>query len=274
MPLHFQSIIDEGRDPDYMAWLLTEGMDDIDSIFVSPDKFIHAQKNIIDSLSGVEIGKLIYTMKVDDEKQAVLVLDLDIILLNSETATIQINRLLEGSSDSNEYYEAETIEEGGHFELETVNRYTVEGNIEGSKRDVYLSAFPFELTVFPDMDAFNKYVGFSRVINVANTGIMVGGLSEKFIMPGGLFSDKKKPDDHYSMVVGRVRSFQDVRWEFGEYKLDFVIAKVDTALGRIPVAMGRSVFDLATLTEGSVIGMNADIKTDLSKPEDFTNTKP
>ena len=49
-----------------------------------------------------------------------------------------------------------------------------------------------------------------------------------------------------------------------------VIAHVDTALGCIPVAMGRDVFDLSALDVGSIIGMNADVKVDLSSSDDFT----
>lgn len=270
MPLHFQSITENDQRPEYLTWLLHEGMDRCESVFVSPDKYIHCRTKINDDFTGMEIGSIVYTLKVDEEKQAVLVLDLDIMLENADTTRIKFYTPLGGSSDSNEYYHAEAIEEGGHFELETVNRHAVDGEISDSERDVRICAFPFELTVFKDMDALNKYVGFTKVIDVANTGIKVGGLSPRFIMPGKAFSEDKKEDEHYSFVVGTVCSFSDVRWVFGDHTIDFVIAQVDTALGCIPVAMGRDVFDLSSLEVGSVIGMNADIKVDLSKPGDFT----
>ncbi len=267
MPLHFQSLT-EDQSSGFLAWLLTKGMDGCDSIFVSKDKYIHCRRKIFDSLTGRVIGHLVYTLKIDDEKKAIFALDLDIMLESADTCRIQLYDLLGGSSDSNEYYHAEA-EEGGHFEMETVNRHTVEGAISDSMREVRICAFPFELNVFKDMDALNRYVGFTKVIDVADTGIKVRGLSPKFIMPGQAFSKNKKEDEHYSFVVGTVCSFSDVRWDFGEYSLDFVIAQVDTALGCIPVAMGREVFDLSSLEVGSIIGMNADIKADLSKPGDF-----
>ena len=90
------------------------------------------------------------------------------------------------------------------------------------------------------------------------------------LCPVKLLRKTKKEDEHYSFVVGTVRSFSDVRWAFGDYELDFVIAHVDTALGCIPVAMGRDVFDLSALDVGSIIGMNADVKVDLSSSDDFT----
>ncbi|MBQ3216741.1 MAG: hypothetical protein IJB35_02875, partial [Oscillospiraceae bacterium] len=59
---------------------------------------------------------------------------------------------------------------------------------------------------------------------------------------------------------------------FGEAALPFVLAKVDTALGAIPVAMGREVFDLKELKAGCIVAMNADIKADLARDEDFMYT--
>lgn len=270
MPLHFQSITENDQSPEYLTWLLTKGMDSCESVFASPDKYIHCRKRINDEITGEGIGNVVYTLKVDDEKQAVLVLDLDIMLDSPEISRIKFYDLLGGSSDSNEYYHAEAVEEGGHFELETVNRHTVAGDLSDSERDVHICAFPFELTVFADMDLLNKYVGFTKVIDVADTGIKAGGLSPRFIMPGQAFKENKKEDEHYSFVVGTVRSYSDVRWAFGDYELDFVIAHVDTALGCIPVAMGRDVFDLSALDVGSIIGMNADVKVDLSSSDDFT----
>ena len=84
----------------------------------------------------------------------------------------------------------------------------------------------------------------------------------------------KNPDEHYSFLIGSVKSYSDVSWEFGEFKLDFVVATLDTALGNIPVAMSRDVFDLSALSVDSVIAMKADIKVDLSNAEDFTSREP
>ena len=64
-------------------------------------------------------------------------------------------------------------------------------------------------------------------------------------------------------------SYRDVEIAFGETVYPFVLAQVDTALGVIPVSMGREVFDLEDLQVGRIIAMNADIKADLAKDEDF-----
>ena len=269
MPLHLQSITDNDRHSKYIACLLTEVMDDYDSVFVSSDKFILIQKTINDVLTGAEIGKLVYTLKTDDEAQTIFIIDLDIMLEGAETTRLRFLELLEGSSDANEYYEAEITENGGHLEIETVNRHTVDGEIVGTEHEVRISAFPFKLNVFDDIIAFNRFAGFTEEIEVADTGFKVFGLSETFIMPGSLSSQNRKEDEHYSFLLGTVRSFSDVRWQFGENTLDFVLVYADTALGCIPVAMSRDVFDLSCLKAGSILAMNADIKADLSKPEDF-----
>ena len=89
-------------------------------------------------------------------------------------------------------------------------------------------------------------------------------------MPGGILGGNKEEDESYSFLLGKVLSWQDVRWMIGENALDFVIVWLDTALGEIPAAMGREVFDLSKLKEGAIIAMNADIKADLSNSKDFT----
>ena len=89
------------------------------------------------------------------------------------------------------------------------------------------------------------------------------------MMPGGMFNDKKKSDESYSFVVGKVVSYRDVEIAFGETVYPFVLAMIDTALGVIPVSMGREVFDLESLKVGCIVAMNVDIKADLARDENF-----
>ena len=154
-----------------------------------------------------------------------------------------------------------------------VHRHTIsDDSIEDCERKVRISVFPFELSVYKDMDAFNKWAGFGDGKEVGNTGLKVGGFSETFAMPGGMFKEKAD-DESYSFLVGRVKSFRDVQVSFGEISWDFVLANVYTALGTVPVAMGREVFDLSALEPEVIVAMNADVKADMSKPEDFTYPK-
>ena len=66
-----------------------------------------------------------------------------------------------------------------------------------------------------------------------------------------------------------IRSFSDVSIAFGEFNLPFVLAQVDTALGTVPVAIGKDVFNISNLKEDCIVAMEADVKVDLSRPEQF-----
>ena len=88
-------------------------------------------------------------------------------------------------------------------------------------------------------------------------------------MPGGMTNPNKRSDESYSFVVGRVASFKDVEVAFGKNVLPFVLTWMDTALGVIPVPMSREVFDLENLKVGCIIAMNADVKVDVAKDDDF-----
>ena len=272
MPLHLNSITNDNQKAEPLAWILQKGMDECDSVFVSEDnKYFHIRGNIIDRLSGEPIGKIVYTILHGDE--VLEIKDLDIVWNNSVPTMLQFNKLRDGSSDANEYYEAETVDEGQHLELETVNRHVVSEDIVNTKREAFISAFPFELNVFANIQAFNEWAGFKREITVGNTGFKVGGYSERFMMPGGMFNAKKKSDESYSFVIGTVKSYRDVEIAFGETVYPFVLAQLDTALGVIPVSMGRDVFDIEKIQEGCIIAMNADIKADFAKDEDFKYPK-
>lgn len=274
MPLHLNSIINDSQNSDLLAWFFQHGMDEYDSLFITDDKkYLHIQRSLVDMISSETIGRLIYTIKFNHERKALEVLDLDIVMDNSNGSLIRFIRLRAGSSDSNEYYEIETVGEEQHLEIETVNRHTEPKEILGTERKVYVSLFPFELSVYEDINAFNKWAGFSNPIESGKSGIKVHGLSERFCMPGGITNPNKKEDESYSFVVGRVKSFNDVAIQFGEYRLSFVLAKVDTALGLVPVAMGRDVFDLSKLKVGCIVAMNADVKVDVSEPSVFKRTK-
>ncbi len=268
MPLHLDSIMNDKMKRDVFAWVLQECMDGCDSLFLSEDKkFFHIRRNIIDGLSGDTIGKFIYTLLLGDN--VLEIKDIDIVWDNDKPTLLRFNLLREWSSGSNERYGVEAVNEGQHLEIETVNRHVVNKALVGTEREVFVSAFPFELNLYENIDAFNKWAGFKDPITVGGTDIMVHGFSPKFTMPSRMFGDAEEKNENYSFVLGEVVSFRDVEVTFGETVTSFVLAKVDTALGIIPVGMSRDVFNLEELEVGSIVAMNADIKVDLAKDEDF-----
>lgn len=271
MPLHLNSITNDEPNTEALAWILREGMDECDSVFVSDDQqFFHLRSKIIDKCTGQPIGRMVYTIKNGED--VLEIKDLDIVWNNDTATRLHFNRLRDGSSDANEYYEVENSDEQ-HLEIETVNRHVIPEELLNTERDVFVSAFPFELSVYQNIDAFNRWAGFKDEISVKGLDIKVGGYSDKFLMPGGLFNEKKKSDESYTFLIGTVLSYRDVEIAFGDASYPFVLAQVDTGLGVIPVSMGRDVFELEDLQVGSVVAMNADIKADLAKDGDYSFPK-
>ncbi len=261
MPLHLQSIMNDDQNQEPFAYLLSMSAKALDSVFVSKDKYIHAALPAIDEISGKAFGKVVYTMKVDDEKQLVFLIDADIVLNNPNTAKLRFPYLRGGSSDANEYYDAESVEDKIHLQIETVNRHMVEEELLDTEKEVRASVFPFELTVYDDIEAYNRSIGFHTQVQISGTEYKVHGFSDKFMMPGGLFHDEKD-NETYTFLLGTVTGLRNVKWRLDKQEICFVIAELDTAIGVIPAAMSRDVFDLSELAAGKVIAMNADIKVD------------
>ncbi len=268
MPLHFQSIIcaDENRKTELLMELLGESLDNVDSVFISGDNYIHSQKDLRDELSDTVFGRIVYTIKIGENAHEIL--DLDIVLNSDTRSSLQFLALREGSSDANEYYDAVAAENDGHLQIETVNRHTVEGELVDTEREVGICAFPFRLTVYEDIDSFNEAMG-CKDVRIEGLEMVFRGLSERFIMPANAISGKEADDESFTFMLGKVVSFRNVRWRLGKHVLDFLIVQLDTALGVIPAAMSRKVFDLSELKEGVIIAMYADIKADLAVPTDF-----
>lgn len=264
MPLHLNSITNESENADLLTWLIQKGMDEYDSLFITEDKkYFHIRSNIKDRISGQNIGRIVYT--IFHAGKALEIKDIDIVLNNPVPTRLLFNILKDASSDRNEYYEAETVNAGAPLELETVNRHIIPDDLLNTERDVYISAFPFKLSIFNDIKEFNTWAGFGNSITLNGTDFNVEGFSEKFIMPGGAFGN----NEIYTFIIGKVVSFRDVEIAFGETVLRFILVHADTALGTIPIAVGRDVFDTENICEGCIIAMNADIKADLGNDSDF-----
>ena len=267
MPVHFQSITRDDQDPELISAIVSETMKDARSFFVSEDRYLHVQADIKDDITGDVFGKVVFTEKIHESGESLEIKDIDIVLNNENRTKLRFLDIREGSSDANEYYDAAEAEEEGHLEIETVNRHCVKGELTGTEREVSICAFPFQLSVYEDIDAFNREVGFKDEGPSDDEVPSVKGLSEKFIMPGNTFNGGE--GDTYTFLLGTVKGYRDVIWTLGDRKLIFLIVWLDTALGVIPAAMSPEVFDLSSLKEGALIAMDADIKADLYDPDVF-----
>ena len=264
MPLHLNALTNHHQD-ELLAYLLQNGLDHAEDAIAGEDgRILHLANPVWDAASGERIGKFVFTLLIDDAHKAFEVIDLDMTLDGEETAELRFLKKLPPSSDANEYSDVETADRGIRLQIETVNRHFLTGDIVGTVQRVCACAFPFQLTVYDDMDALNEAAGFRQTVNVNGTDMSVGGLSSIFAAPGSLGGVGGSESDVYSLMIGIVREVRDVSVELGESTLDFVIVQLESALGLLPVAMGRDVFDLKKLAPGRAIMMNADVKSDFA----------
>lgn len=268
MPLHFDSITNDGA-MEAFSNIVSTVFDSCDSVFAASDKrhFI-ARSDMVDIKTGDIIGNYVFTIFCNEAEQTNELLDVDITFHSYTPTKLHFIKKLEGSSDANEYYEVETVDTEQHLEIETVNRYTVDGDIVDKNLPAYISVFPFELSVYKNIDVFNRKIGFKKRHPIGKTGLTTAGLSETFISPGSVMGAKDK-NEHFSFLIGTIVTLRDVCINIGGLKYDFVLAQVKTALGSVPVVMGRKVFDIRKARIGSIVAMRADVKADLSKTEDW-----
>ncbi|MBP3360906.1 MAG: hypothetical protein J6N52_08645 [Clostridia bacterium] len=259
MPLHLESITNK-ESSGIIAWILQNQLNECEDAFVTKDKLcIHCSKDIVDKVSQEKVGEYIFTIKTNLEKQANEILDVDIIFKNPSNAQIKLTEKLKPSSEANEYYNAET-EEGGHFQIETVNRYLIEDDLEGKIHNVNLSAFPFKLSLYDDMKALNTELGFAEEIKVGDTDLTVAGYSETFIATSDLFKADINSDETFSFVIGKITKLQNCRIEMNNEFCDFIIAQLNTAVGNLTTVINPDRYDIEGIAKGKIIGMQADIK--------------
>lgn len=181
MPLHLEALTRE-QSQENLSWILQKELQGISDAFAQSDKrYFLGSTPLFDKKTAKEIGKYVFTFFNNIEKQRNEILDLDIVLNNDIPVELSFDTKLEKSSNANEYYEAVTVENKQHLIVETVNRYVVEDEIEGKNIPIYASAFPYELTIFDDEKALNKFYGFENEVEVANTGMFVQGFAKDFI---------------------------------------------------------------------------------------------
>lgn len=268
MPIRFNAISNDSPSIPF-ANIVGPIFQECNGAYMAADK-IHfvGRSEMIDRKTGDLIGHYVYTMCIHPEESFHELLDVDIVLCAPAPTKLQFITKKAESSDSNEYYDVEIPNTAQRLLVETVNRYAIEGEVEGTEQDVYISAFPYKLSVYKNIDEFNKTMGFKKAHPIGKTGLKTGGLSSTFTAPGGALSSSDATSTG-SMVIGTVENFRDVSIDVGEVRYDFVLAQVSTALGSIPVAMGREVFDLRKLRKGKLVAMFADIKADMAKPDTF-----
>lgn len=266
MPLRLGALTEQNASDTFVS-ILGEKLQHINDAFAQSNKrYFLGSTPLTDEKTGKQIGKYVFTFFSNIEMQRNEILDIDIVLDNDSPVELSFSTRLKKSSDSNEYYEAVTVDTEQHLVVETVNRYVIESEIEKKNVSIYASAFPFELTIFDDERAFNEFCGFESAVEIANAGLFVHGLGTNFIAPSGAFGGKTNNDEApWSFVVGVVEAFSDVTIALGEHKHEAYIVYLNTAIGILPTLVGKEMFDTQKLSKGKIIGMNAYIKANFIK---------
>lgn len=263
MPVHFNSFIadkEEDLKTKLFSDIVTKYTENADKVFVTDDKTkIHMTSFFKDSHTGKAIGKVVITLIVRTDN--IELVDTDITLLSDNNTKLHFEEKLEESSEANEYYMVYDLEQERYFKVETVNRYSITEQIENTDRDVYLSAFPFQLDVFKNEKEMNDALGMGKEIDIPSIGKQVITMDPR-MMADGQAMGAKEP---CSFVIGEVTNFHDVEVNIAGNNIKFMIINLDTGIGSMPVAVNKENFDLRKLKKGSLIGMVADVKADLEE---------
>lgn len=262
--MHFNSFIadkEEDLRKKLFADIITKYIEKADNVFISADKTkIHMTTFFKDINTKKEIGKVVITLIVRPEN--IELVDTDIVLLSNHKTKLYFEEKLKESSEANEYYMVYELEQERHFDIETVNRYTIPEDIENKNIDVYLSAFPFQLDVFENEDEMNRTLGFSKEVDIPAVGKKIITMDPRMMSDGRFMT---KADEPCSFIIGEVTDFKNVEVNIADNNIKFTIIDLDTAIGNMPVAVHEENFDLSKLKKGVLIGMVADIKADLSE---------
>ncbi len=266
MPIHLDALTDKNN-TEIFAWILQNALQDVNDAFAAKKdgkKYALGSYPLSDQASGMEIGKIVFTFFINEAEKQSEVLDVDIVLNNQAPVKLLFDRMLSASSDSNEYYEAVTEENEQHLNVETVNRYAEPGEIEGTKQEVYASAFPFKLTIFDSLDALNEFFGFNKEIKVGGTDFTVQGLGANFICPGNILEDEED-EAPWSMIVGEIIAYREIRLAFGTETRDAYIIVLRTALGNLPTLVGKEIYETGSIGIHKIVGMHCYVKVNFVK---------
>lgn len=264
MPVHFNSFIDDKEEDlrkKLFSDIVTKYTEKADNVFVNDDKTkIHTTTFFKDIHTKKEMGKVVITLIVRPDN--IELVDTDIVLLSDHKTKLPFEEKLEESSEANEYYMVYDLDQEKHFDIETVNRYTISEDIENTEKEVYLSAFPFQLDVFQDEEEMNKTLGLGKEVDIPSVGKKVITMDPRMMSDGRVMTGANEP---CSFIIGEVTDFKDVEVNIADNNIKFTIIDLDTAIGNMPVAVHGENFDLSKLKKGALIGMLADIKADFSE---------
>lgn len=222
---------------------------------VSPDGVHFNSRCFVEdkSINGW-VGQIVYTLKVVDG--TLMLYDCDVVFSASKPVELMFEYKLPCSDEATEYYDAFLEETDHHFQIQTVNRYAVKGDIEGTKQKVYLSALPISFVVAKDMEKLNKELGFKPI---EKDGHVIKGFAKDFM--GSNMRDDSDMDP-FSMICGKVKTVRDVAWKIGRKEFKFELITLETGAGIMPMAMNHEIFGKPKVKVGDYMFATAHVKAD------------
>ena len=145
MPLRLGALTEQNASDTFVS-ILGDKLQHINDAFAQSNKrYFLGSTPLTDEKTGKQIGKYVFTFFSNIEMQRNEILDIDIVLDNDSPVELSFSTRLKKSSDSNEYYEAVTVDTEQHLVVETVNRYVIESEIEEKNVYIELSMRDFAL---------------------------------------------------------------------------------------------------------------------------------
>ena len=264
MPVHFNSFIAEEKEQlktKLYSDIVTKYTEKADDIFTTEDKTKIIMTSYFEDINTKNnIGKVVITLLVRTD--CIEIVDTDIVLLTDSKIKLHFEEKLKESSEANEYYVVYDLAQERHFIIETVNRYTINDELEGRDQEVYLSAFPFKLDIFENEKEMNKSLGLGKEINIPGIGKSPISFSSRMLADGRIMGGIKEP---CSFIIGQVKDFLAVEVDIAGNILKFKIIYLETGVGIMPVVVSDENFDLHKLKQDALIVMFADIKADFKR---------
>lgn len=264
MPVHFESFISDKNEElknKLLADILEKYTEQIDSIVASEDKTkLLSNTYFKDTRTKRNIGKVVLSFLIESKQMQIV--DIDIVLLTKNKTALHFENKLEQSSLSNEYYLVCDTNQERHFDIETVNRQAIVGDIENTIQETYLSAFPFQVNIYENEKELNQAFGMNKKVNIPGMGETELKMDAKMMGEGQVMVKAQEP---CSFVIGQVRSIKDVEADIAGNLIPFKIVQLDTGIGTMPVAITEKNFHLDKLKKGAFMVMVTDIKADFIK---------
>ena len=265
MPTRHQAFLEQDREMEVFTEMVNLVRKEPDYFAVSQDKrYIMMAFDICDKYSGQPVMREIVTLYANQEKNALEIQDMDLVLTDSPVCELTELHRLDKSTEFWEAYTAAVNER--HLELETVNRQVIPDHELTEPVQAAVSVFPFQYMIFPDAEALSDYFGYvtmgDTIPELAGHKV---GIGTDFT--AGSFLVKKDPDDDesFSVISAVIEDYAKTTLVIGSKECDaYVLGCTIANIKGMKVILPADKETEEKLKNGTCIYMHADVKADLA----------